>query len=142
MGTDVIVGFPTETDADFEETLTLLDEVAYDTVYSFTYSERPGTSAVAHGDPLALTLKFERLRRLQARQKEIQQERNRTWVGKHVAVLVEGRSKRNAARWTGRTPENRIVHFAGESATGRVEQVTIRASTAFSLSAEFPEKRA
>jgi tRNA-2-methylthio-N6-dimethylallyladenosine synthase len=118
FGTDVIVGFPGETDGEFEETLRLLDEVAFDTVYSFAYSERPGTQAAALGDTVPLPTKMARLRRLQQRQKQIQERRNQAWVGRHVEVLVEGRSKRDSSRWTGRTPENRIVHFVGRAEPG------------------------
>jgi len=133
FGTDVIVGFPGETEGEFAQTLGLLDEVPFDTVYSFTYSERPGTGAIALGDDVALAVKMERLQRLQARQQEIQRRRNVRWIGEPVQVLVEGRSKRDASRWTGRTPENRIVHFAGETSPGRLEWVEITASTPYSL---------
>ena len=80
FGTDVIVGFPTEGDADFRETLTLLDEVQYDTVYSFAYSTRPGTAALDFGDALSQAEKLERLRELQAHQKGIQERRAQRWV--------------------------------------------------------------
>lgn len=135
FGTDVIVGFPTEDEEKFERTLSLLDEVQYDTVYSFAYSERPGTRSVTLGDPVALEVKLERLRRLQARQKGIQERRNRTWVGRRVEVLVEGPSKTDAQKWTGRTPEHQLVHFPGESAPGRIEKVEITGFTAYSLQA-------
>ena len=136
FGTDLIVGYPTESEADFGETLSLLDEVGYDQVYSFAYSPRPGTAATADGDPLPLGLKLERLRRLQEHQRAIQSERMTRWVGREVEVLVEGRSKRDATRWTGRTLENRIVHFPGTSAPGRLERVLVQGATAFSLSGE------
>jgi len=138
FGTDVIVGFPGETDADFHDTLSLLDAVEYDTVYSFTYSERPGTKAVELGDPLPLGLKLERLRELQARQKAIQERRSQRWIGREVEVLVDGPSKRDPAVWTGRSPENRIVHFCGDTRPGRLERVRVRAATAFSLRADPP----
>jgi tRNA-2-methylthio-N6-dimethylallyladenosine synthase len=133
FGTDVIVGFPGETEEEFAKTLDLLDEVSFDTVYSFAYSERPGTRAIALGDDVPMAVKMERLQRLQARQQEIQRRRNQRWIGEQVEVLVEGRSKRDASRWTGRTPENRIVHFAGQTSPGRLEWVKITASTPYSL---------
>ena len=133
FGTDVIVGFPGETEEEFAQTLRLLDEVPFDTVYSFAYSERPGTRAIRLGDTVPLAVKMERLRRLQDRQQEIQRRRNQHWVGKRVEVLVEGRSKRDASRWTGRTPENRIVHFAGDAAPGRLEWVEVTSATPYSL---------
>ena len=142
FGTDVIVGFPTEDEEKFERTLSLLDEVQYDTVYSFAYSERPGTRSVTLGDPVALEVKLERLRRLQARQKGIQERRNRTWMGRRVEVLVEGPSKTDAQKWTGRTPEHQLVHFPGESAPGRIEKVEITGFTAYSLQASHCVERA
>ncbi|MDX1390137.1 MAG: MiaB/RimO family radical SAM methylthiotransferase, partial [Acidobacteriota bacterium] len=133
FGTDIIVGFPGETDAEFEETLTLLDDVPFDTVYSFAYSERPGTRAIDLGDTVPLALKIERLRRLQERQKQIQEHRHREFVGRTVEVLVEGPSKRDPSRWTGRTADNRIVHFPGDSAPGRLSRVRVTESTAYCL---------
>jgi tRNA-2-methylthio-N6-dimethylallyladenosine synthase len=135
LGTDVIVGYPTETEDDFGLTLTLLDEVGFDTVYSFTYSERPGTAAAACGD-LSSALKFERLARLQAQQKGIQERLGQRWLGRHVKVLVEGPNVRNQDEWTGRSGESRVVNFRGSSAPGRLETVRIVRATAFSLRGE------
>jgi tRNA-2-methylthio-N6-dimethylallyladenosine synthase len=133
FGTDIIVGFPTESESDFEDTMSLLDEVRFDTCYSFAYSARPGTAALGLEDPVPLEQKLDRLARLQARQKEIQERRARRWIGREVEILVEGGSKRDRDEWTGRTPENRVVNFAGASAPGRLERVKIVAATAFSL---------
>ena len=133
FGTDIIVGFPGETDEDFRDTLSLLEEVEYDTCYSFTYSPRPGTAAPGLGKAVPLSEKLERLARLQALQKEIQARRNRAWIGQEVQVLVEGPSKRDPDEWTGRNPENRVVNFAGPSRPGRVETVRIIDSSPFSL---------
>jgi tRNA-2-methylthio-N6-dimethylallyladenosine synthase len=133
LGTDVIVGYPTESEADFEETLSLLDDVQYDTVYSFTYSPRPGTRALDLGDPLPAAEKLERLHRLQALQKGIQEARYRRWVGSEVEVLVEGPSPRNPGKSTGRTPHDRIVNFAGAPEAGSLQRVRVLDSTAFSL---------
>ena len=136
FGTDLIVGFPTESEADFEETLSLLDEVQFDTVYSFAYSERAGTKAVELGDRLPVETKLDRLGRLQERQLAIQERRNRDWIGRDVEVLVEGPGKRGDERWTGRTPENRIVHFDGPAPIGRFLDVHVTGSTALSLRGE------
>ncbi len=133
LGTDVIVGFPTETEADFCATLSLLDEVQYDVVYSFTYSPRPDTAALRLGDPVAEREKLDRIARLQAHQKRIQESRNHRWLGRETEVLVEGPSKRDAGEWSGRTPENRVVNFAGEATPGRLERVRIARSSAYSL---------
>jgi tRNA-2-methylthio-N6-dimethylallyladenosine synthase len=133
FGTDVIVGFPAETDADFDATIGLLEEVEFDTVYSFAYSPRPGTRALGLGDPIPQGVKFERLGRLQARQKEIQERRSRAWVGRVVEALVDGPSKRGGM-WTGRTLHNRIVHFPpGTARPGTLRRVEVADATAFSL---------
>jgi tRNA-2-methylthio-N6-dimethylallyladenosine synthase len=136
FGTDIIVGFPTEREEDFEQTLSLMDEARFDTVYSFAYSERPDTKAIALGDPIPLEVKLERLSRLQESQQKFQERRNQAWVGKSLEVLVEGRSKRDASKWSGRTPENRVVNFTGESAPGRLETIKIASATAYSLRGE------
>jgi len=135
FGTDIIVGFPTETPGEFLETLSLLDEVQFDTVYSFTYSERPGTAALRHEDPIPARVKVERLQQLQEHQKAIQESLNQQWIGRAVEVRVEGPSKTDGTKWTGRTPENRIVHFSGDAKSGMMERVRITRSTAYSLQA-------
>ena len=136
LGTDMIVGFPTETDDDFEETLSLLEEVQFDTIYSYVYSPRPGTAALEMRDETPVAIKQERLARLQARQRSIQQARNRAWIGRQAEVLVEGPSKLDVDEWSGRTPEYRVVNFRGASAPGRLETVRIVRSGAFSLRGE------
>jgi tRNA-2-methylthio-N6-dimethylallyladenosine synthase len=136
FGTDIIVGFPTESEADFQDTETLVDEVQFDVVYSFAYSERPGTRAVTLGDSIDRPAKHERLARLQARQLAIQERRNREWVGRTVEVLVEGQSRLRDDQWTGRTPENRIVHFAGPATAGRLLRLRVTHATALSLRGE------
>jgi tRNA-2-methylthio-N6-dimethylallyladenosine synthase len=142
LGTDVIVGFPTETDEDFRATLDLLEEVEFDTVYSFTYSERPGTAAEARRDPVPAPVKLERLSRLHEAQRRIQERRYRRFVGRSVEVLVEGPSKRDPSQWTGRTRDARIVNFFGTSAPGRLETLEITGSTAFSLRGRLAQGRA
>jgi tRNA-2-methylthio-N6-dimethylallyladenosine synthase len=133
FGTDVIVGFPGETEEDFGQTIRLLDEVQFDTVYSFAYSPRPGTRSLELRDELTPANKHERLQRLQEHQKLIQTRRMAGWLGRTVEVLVEGRSKRNQERWTGRTVEARVVNFEGPSAAGRLQPVEITETTPFSL---------
>jgi tRNA-2-methylthio-N6-dimethylallyladenosine synthase len=136
LGTDMIVGFPTETERDFEASLSLLDEVGFDTVYSFVYSPRPGTAALGLVDATPEAVKQDRLARLQARQRSIQEVRNRGWIGREVEVLVEGPSKRDAGEWSGRTPEYRVVNFRGASSPGRLEALRIVDSGPFSLRGE------
>jgi tRNA-2-methylthio-N6-dimethylallyladenosine synthase len=133
LGTDVIVGYPTETEEDFAQTLSLLDEVGFDTLYAFAYSARPGTAALALGDPVPGAEKLARLARLQAHQRGIQQRRAQRWVGQEVEVLVEGRSKLEASAWTGRTPHGRRVNFPAQTAPGRRERVRVTAASAYAL---------
>jgi tRNA-2-methylthio-N6-dimethylallyladenosine synthase len=135
LGTDIIVGFPNETEEAFEQTMSLLEEVRYDSVYSFAYSARPQTKALELDD-LPLALKLERLNRLQLRQKQIQEAGNRRWHEREVEVLVEGRSKRDAGKWSGRIPEHRVVNFTGEAVPGTLQRVHVTGSTAFSLRGE------
>ncbi len=133
LGTDVVAGFPGEGEREFEETLTLLEEVGFDTVYAFAYSPRPGTEALALGDPVPGEEKLDRLARLQARQKALQAARNRVWVGRTLEVLVEGRSKKRAWEACGRTPQNRVVNFSGAPRPGTIVAVEILGSSAYSL---------
>lgn len=112
LSTDLIVGFPGETEEDFEQTLTLLEEVRYDQVFSFKYSPRPFTAAVSFGDPVPEQEKGRRLMVLQELQRKIQEERNRRFIGKRVEVLVESFARAKYSL-TGRTTENKIVNFDG-----------------------------
>jgi tRNA-2-methylthio-N6-dimethylallyladenosine synthase len=130
--TDIIVGFPGETEEDFERTLSLLDEVQYDSLFSFKYSPRPNTAALKLGDQILESEKQRRLVTLQERQRAIQMRRNTALIGSTAEVLVEGR---NAAlgQWIGRTSQNRILNFThsaadGESLVGRY--LTVRVTRA------------
>ncbi len=108
--TDVIVGFPGESEADFEETLTLLDAVGYDGIFSFKYSPRPNTPALDYPDSLPDAEKARRLAVLQERQKQIQIGRQQRHLGEIAEVMLEGH---NAARgqWIGRTSQNKVLNF-------------------------------
>ncbi|MBI5086450.1 MAG: tRNA (N6-isopentenyl adenosine(37)-C2)-methylthiotransferase MiaB [Acidobacteria bacterium] len=110
ISTDIIVGFPGETEEDFEQTLSLLDEVEYDSIFSFKYSARPNTPALALEDHIPDEEKGRRLMVLQERQRAIQLRRNTALVGTWQEALVEGR---NSARgqWIGRTSQNRVLNF-------------------------------
>jgi tRNA-2-methylthio-N6-dimethylallyladenosine synthase len=88
LSTDVIVGFPGETEADFRETLGLLDEVEYDSIFSFTYSPRPGTPAMSLGDKVPEEVKSERLQMLQEKQRAIQMRRNAALLGSEQEVHI------------------------------------------------------
>ncbi len=113
--TDIIVGFPGETDADFEETLSFINGVRFDNIFSFMYSSRPGTEAAEMPCHIAASVKSERLKLLQDRQGRITTEKNAALVGTKAAVLVEGRSKTREDELTGRTQCNRIVNFPSDS---------------------------
>ena len=115
LTTDIIVGFPGETEADFEETLTLLDTTQYDGMFSFTYSPRPNTPALRLDDQVPEEEKRRRIIALQAWQREIQLARNQRLVGQEFELLVEGENRKRG-QYTGRTTNNRVVNFvsAGE----------------------------
>ncbi len=117
LSTDIIVGFPGETDADFEQTLDLVRDVRYDTAFMFKYSERPGTKAARLEDDVPEPLKIERLERLIALQQQVSKERNLEQLGKQTHILIEGTAPKDAEMWTGRTPDYRpvVVSQNGES---------------------------
>jgi tRNA-2-methylthio-N6-dimethylallyladenosine synthase len=108
--TDMIVGFPGETEKDFEETLTLLDEVQYDSVFAFKYSPRPNTPSLKMADAIPEEEKGRRLAILMDRQREIQRVRNEKLIGETFEVLVDGKSRREN-QWSGHTSSNRVMNF-------------------------------
>ena len=105
------MGFPGETEQDFNETLSLIREVRFDTLFSFIYTPRPFTRASDYPGQLDKDIKTERLQRLQAVQRAITLEKNRQQKGKIKSVLVEGKSKYPEGYLMGRTRDNRIVNF-------------------------------
>lgn len=113
LSTDFIIGFPGETDEDFEKTMKLIDDVGFDSSFSFIYSPRPGTPAVEMEDSTPADIKSARLLRLQKRIDEQAQVISQAMVGSIQRVLVEGASKKDALELAGRTDNNRIVNFAG-----------------------------
>jgi tRNA-2-methylthio-N6-dimethylallyladenosine synthase len=128
--TDVIVGFPGETEEDFQRTLALLDEVEYDGVFAFKYSPRPNTPAVGLEDAIPDTEKARRLTVLLERQREIQRRRNQKHLGQELEVMVEGKNEARQ-QWIGRTSQNKTLNFSG---AGRVEvgtYVAVRVVTAY-----------
>ena len=108
--TDIIVGFPGETETEFEETLSLLDAAQFDGAFSFQYSARPHTSAAVMADAVPESEKSRRLQLVQERQRSIQTRRNHALIGQAFEVLVEGASRRET-QWTGRTSNNRVLNF-------------------------------
>ncbi|MEC5385637.1 tRNA (N6-isopentenyl adenosine(37)-C2)-methylthiotransferase MiaB [Uliginosibacterium sp. H3] len=114
VSSDFIVGFPGETEADFEATMKLIEDVGFDNSYSFIYSARPGTPAADLVDDTPQALKLERLARLQKRIDEQATVISESMVGSQQRVLVEGPSKKNPEELAGRTDNNRVVNFVGD----------------------------
>jgi tRNA-2-methylthio-N6-dimethylallyladenosine synthase len=126
--TDIIVGYPGETDADFEGTMALLETVRFENIYSFVYSPRPHTSAIrneAAWGVIPHDVQLQRLERLQRRQAEIATDVARESLGQVVEVLVEGQSRTRPELRMGRTARNWVVHFAGDAAGGSLTLVQV-----------------
>jgi len=132
--TDIIVGFPGETEKDFEATLSLLDAAQYDGVFSFKYSPRPNTPSLRMEDVIPEGEKSRRLAILIDKQREIQRARNERLVGKVYGVLVEGKSRRES-QWSGHTSSNRVLNFTSqrEESLGDYVQVKVIGATPNSL---------
>jgi tRNA-2-methylthio-N6-dimethylallyladenosine synthase len=137
VASDFIVGFPGETEADFLKTLALIEDVKFDTAYSFVYSRRPGTPAADLVDETPQTVKLERLQRLQALINKQAAEVAHSMVGTTQRILVEGNAKRDVTELMGRTENNRAVNFVGhESLIGHMINVTITEARANTFRAE------
>jgi tRNA-2-methylthio-N6-dimethylallyladenosine synthase len=121
LSTDLIVGFPGETDDAFAETVSLVEQVRYDSAFMFKYSPRPGTAAAELDDDVPLDVKKARLQELLTLQDEIALAKNQALTGRRMEVLVEGPSRKNPERYTGRTRCNRIAVF--EPCPDRVGQL-------------------
>jgi tRNA-2-methylthio-N6-dimethylallyladenosine synthase len=140
LTSDIIVGFPGETEEEFEQTLELLGEVQYDEIFSFVYSPRPHTvSAKIYKDDVPEKSKKDRLKRLQTLQQEISLKKNRERIGGAEEILVDGPAKLKNGQMMGRTRANRIVNFSGpETLVGSLTRVRIAGATANSLLGELP----
>ncbi|MEZ5659693.1 MAG: tRNA (N6-isopentenyl adenosine(37)-C2)-methylthiotransferase MiaB [Burkholderiaceae bacterium] len=137
ISSDFIVGFPGETEADFEQTMALIDAVGFDNSFSFVYSERPGTPAAALADDTPREVKLARLQHLQARLAEHAARISQAMVGSRQRVLVEGPARRDPEQLMGRTENNRIVNFAGEAQwVGTMIDLTITEALPHSLRGE------
>jgi tRNA-2-methylthio-N6-dimethylallyladenosine synthase len=112
--TDIIVGFPGETEADFAETLSLLDEVQYDGVFAFKYSPRPHTPATSMPDAIPEEEKSRRLAALQEKQREIQAARSLEYLGQTFEVMVSSKSRREN-QWSGHTSSNKVLNFTSQA---------------------------
>jgi tRNA-2-methylthio-N6-dimethylallyladenosine synthase len=133
LGTDIIVGFPGETEEDFRQTLEVVEEVGYDSAFTFIYSPRVGTEAAAMPDQVPEDAKHERLERLVEVVQRIAAERNAARVGLVEEVLVEGPSRTDPRRLRGRTRRNTTVNFEGSVTAGELVPVEIETSTSTTL---------
>lgn len=141
LSTDIIVGFPGETEEDFEETLKLVEEVRYDSAFTFLYSIRKGTPAEKFEDQIPEEVKHERFNRLVDLVNEISAEKNALYKGKIEKVLVEGPSKTNSKTYTGRTEGFKLVNFEGtKDMVGKIVEVEITEGKTFSLEGKVVEK--
>ncbi|HXE72073.1 MAG TPA: radical SAM protein, partial [Candidatus Nitrosotenuis sp.] len=126
LTTDIIVGFPGETEEQFQRTLEVVRQVRFDGAFMFAYSPRPGTPGALFRDQVAEDEKMSRLYRLIELQNRISQENHQARLGREVEVLVEGPSKKDPRRYTARTPQHWLVHFeAGRDLTGRLARVRL-----------------
>lgn len=133
ISTDLIVGFPNETDEQFENTLKLYKQVQYDNAYTFIYSKRDGTPAVNYPDEISLQIKKERLNKLNELVKKYAKMNNEKYVGLELEVLVEGFSKTNKNVLTGYSPQQKVVNFTGSAKPGEIIKVKIESASRFSL---------
>jgi tRNA-2-methylthio-N6-dimethylallyladenosine synthase len=134
LTTDIIVGFPGETEEDFAETLEVVDEVGYDGAFTFIFSPRRGTLAADYDDQLPHPVKRERMGRLVELVQRRARERAQRFVGRTMEVLVEGPSRTDPARLRGRTRHNKTVNFDGTGAAGDLVEVEIADATSTTLS--------
>ena len=137
LTTDIIVGFPGETEKDFEETLTLLDIAQYDGAFCFKYSPRPNTPSLKMVDAIPEEEKSRRLALLLEKQREIQRTRNETLVGRTFEVMVEGKSRKEQ-QWSGHTSSNKVMNFTSreQESLGDYVQVRVTQATPNSLVGE------
>jgi tRNA-2-methylthio-N6-dimethylallyladenosine synthase len=135
--TDIIVGFPGETDEDLEQTISLLDAVQYDGMFSFKYSPRPHTPSLAMSDAIPEEEKGRRLAALQEKQREIQTKRHSSLVGETYEILVSGKSRREN-QWSGHTTCHRVINFTSQDTAllGKYVQVRVTGATPNSLVGE------
>ena len=137
LTTDIIVGFPGETEADFEETLKVVREVGFDAAFTFLYSVRQGTPAADLSDQITEEVKHQRFNRLVAQVNEICAQINQGYLNQVVEVLVEGPSKTDPNRLMGRSRQNKLVNFDGSpDLIGQLVKVKITDPKSFSLNGE------
>jgi tRNA-2-methylthio-N6-dimethylallyladenosine synthase len=133
LTTDIIVGFPGETEADFEETIEVAEQVGYDSAFTFIFSPRRGTLAAELDDHLPHDVKRERMERLVEVVQRRATERAQRFVGRTLEVLVEGPSRTDPSKLRGRTRHNKTVNFHGVAQPGELTQVEIESATSTTL---------
>jgi tRNA-2-methylthio-N6-dimethylallyladenosine synthase len=139
IASDFIVGFPGETEHDFEQTMKLVEEIGFDDSYSFMYSPRPGTPAADFADQVPLEIKQTRLARLQAAINASARAISDSMIGSVERILIEGVSRKNTGELAGRTSNNRVVNFSGSRRlVGNLVDVRITAAMAHTLRGEVP----
>jgi tRNA-2-methylthio-N6-dimethylallyladenosine synthase len=137
LTTDIIVGFPGETEADFAQTLEVCEEVGFDGAFTFIYSPRRGTEAAGFvEDFVDHELAVERMERLVEVVQRRAHERAQRFVGRTVDVLVEGASRNDPSRLRGRSPHGKVVNFSGLAEAGEIVPVQINAATSQTLAGE------
>ena len=136
LTTDIIVGFPGETEEDFERTLEVAEEVGYDGAFTFIYSPRRGTEAATLDDPISHEVKVARMERLVEVIQRRALERAQRFVGRTVEVLVEGPSRTDPSRLRGRSRHNKVVNFTGLGTPGGLVEVEIHSATSQTLAGE------
>jgi tRNA-2-methylthio-N6-dimethylallyladenosine synthase len=134
--TDIIVGFPGETEGDFKETLEVVDQVRYDSAFTFIYSPRRGTEAAALADQVPHEVKQERMARLVEAVQRDATERAQRFVGRSMEVLVEGPSRTDPSKSRGRIRHNKTVNFGGVARPGELTEVEIASATSTTLAGE------
>jgi tRNA-2-methylthio-N6-dimethylallyladenosine synthase len=131
--TDIIVGFPGETEEDFEQTLEVVEQARYDSAFTFVFSPRRGTEAATLGDQVPHAVKRARMERLVESVQRIAAERSQRFVGRTMDVLVEGPSRTDPSKLRGRIRHNKTVNFVGSAQPGRLVDVKIASATSTTL---------
>jgi len=141
LSTDIIVGFPGETEREFEETMSALEAIRFANIFSFRYSPRPGTAAAKLDDDVPFDVKRRRLLEVQKRQKAIQTEIHKGFIGRTIKVLCLGKSKKDKRIYSGRSEGYQVVNFTSEqNAIGRFVRVRVKDSGPYSLGGDFCEE--
>jgi tRNA-2-methylthio-N6-dimethylallyladenosine synthase len=136
LTTDIIVGFPGESEDDFQQTLDVVEQVRYDSAFTFIYSPRRGTDAAEFGEQVPHAIKRERMERLVEAVQRIARERAQRFVGRELDVLVEGGSRTDPDKLRGRTRHNKTVNFSGVARPGEFARVEITSATSTTLAGE------